>query len=205
VSRRPLRGDQDDQDDQSGDQGAQGDQSDQDDQHDDADAEATAASSAIARLRRRLRQLRTFDNPKLRRELHKLEEEIAARYEQDMPNPGRHRASSTPDEQGGQQAGGPGDLDLKPDPATAQTARALIEVLVRYKVWSGDLPWRKIAARARQKRVASTLCAAMKRNVLPTREVIEAIITGCGGSQDDLDDFIAAWQRISATGGQPRR
>jgi hypothetical protein len=61
------------------------------------------------------------------------------------------------------------------------------------------LSWRDIAARARQKRVASTICTAMKRDALPTREVIEAIITGCGGSQDDLEAFIAAWRRNSAT------
>jgi hypothetical protein len=177
VSRQPGRGDQGDP-------------------PDDVDAEAVATRSAIARLRWQLRW--TFHDPMVRGEWRKLEEDVAAMYEQDTPSPGRHRASSAPDERDGQQAAEPGGIDLKLDPATAQTGRDLIEILVHYKTRSG-LSWREIAARARQKRVHSTLCEAMHRSVLPTREVVEAIITGCGGSQDDLDASIAAWQRINAT------
>jgi hypothetical protein len=174
-------------------QGGQG------DPQEDAEAEAAVTSIAIAGLRRRLRRPRVLDHPMVRREMRKLiEDALAAFNEPDAPSSGRHRASRA-------QAAEPGSLELKPDPASARTARELIEVLGRYKVWSGDLPWRAVAARARQKRVASTICEAMKRDVLPTRGVIEAIITGCGGSQDDLDAFIAAWQRISATSTRVRR
>jgi hypothetical protein len=167
-----------------------------------------AARSAIARtLRqlRRLRRLRTFDQRILQPELRELEEEIAAWDEQDTPNPGRHRASSAPGERDGQQTSEPGSPGHKPDPATARTARELNDLLAHYKEWSGDLSWRAVAARAGQKRVASTICGATKRDVLPTRGVIETIIIGCGGSQDDMDAFIAAWQRISATGMRARR
>src|SRR5262249_6475251 len=72
----------------------------QGDPPDDADAEAAAASSAIAGLPPRLGRLRTFDHPVVRRELRKLEEELAVLYEQATPNPGRHRASSAPDKPG---------------------------------------------------------------------------------------------------------
>lgn len=166
----------------------------------DVETEATVTSIAIAGLRRRLQRLRMPDDPMLLPELRKLGDVLTALYEQVTPSTGRHRASRAPDLRDGQQADEPGSQDLKPDPALAGTAQELIDVLVLYKVWSGDLPWRVIAARAGQKRVASTICEAMKRSVLPTREVVEVIIIGCGGSMDDLDAFIAAWQRISASG-----
>jgi hypothetical protein len=78
-----------------------------------------------------------------------------------------------------------------------QTAPAeFIEALRRYKAWSGDPLWRRMAARAGQEIVHSTMYAAMNGEVLPKFEVVRAIIIGCGGSDEDLDSFTRAWRQI---------
>ncbi len=171
-------------------------------QHDPQD-EAVITSTVIAGLRgrlRRLRRLRMLDDPVLRCELRRLEEELVIWNEDTAPNPGRHRAGGAPGSRAGRPAGESGGPGLKPDPASARTAAELVEMLRRYVAWSG-LSLRKVAARGGQSRVASTLCTALNREVLPTREVVEAVLIGCGGSQDDLQAFTAAWQRISAASG----
>jgi hypothetical protein len=168
------------------------------DQRAELQAEADATTTAIAGLRRRLIRPGVFENPAVRRELRKLDELLAA-FEQAESNPGRHRASGRiPGRHGGQETAEVGSPDLMPDPASARTAADFVAVLRKYRAWSGDVPWRTIAARAKQKRVHSTIYNAMRRDDLPTLEVVKAIIIGCGGGEDDLCAFTSAWQRINA-------
>jgi hypothetical protein len=115
------------------------------------------------------------------------------------PNPGRHR-STTITAVGQDISEVPGD-DLKPDPLTATTAEAFIEVLGQYRAWSGDPPYRLMAERAGQAVVYSTMYSAMTGNALPKLHVVRAIIIGCGG-EDDLRLFDSAWRRINM--GQAR-
>jgi len=141
-------------------------------------------TTAITGLCRRLSRPGLREHPNVRRELRKLEELLAS-YEQAGRKPGRHRASND-------------RFDRKPDPSTAQSAAEYVTVLRQYRAWSGDLPWREIAARAKQNRVHSTIYNAMRRDALPTLEVVKAIVIGCGGGEDDLLAFTDAWHRISS-------
>lgn len=168
-------------------------------------AEVAATTTAIAGLCRRLTYPGMFEHPLVRGELRKLEE-LLATFEQAGRSPGRHRAQNgRRSGRGGSQW--PTDIarpDRKPDPATARTAADYVAVLRQYRAWSGDVPWRTIAAQAKQKRVHSTIYNAMRRDDLPTLEVVKAIIIGCGGGEDDLRAFTSAWQRIhSATVSAP--
>lgn len=171
------------------------------DQRAEMQAEADATTTAIAGLRRRLIRPGVFENPAVRRELRKLDE-LLAEFEQAEGRPGRHRAGerSTGRHPGlsGYETTEIGSLDLRPDPAGARTAADFVAVLRQYRAWSGDVPWRTIAARAKQNRVHSTIYNAMRRDDLPTLEVVKAIIIGCGGGEDDLRAFTSAWQRISS-------
>lgn len=153
----------------------------------DLQAEVAATTTAIAGLCQRLSRPGLCDHPNVRHELRKLEE-LLATFEQAGRSPGRHRA----------QAGQAGRSERKPDPAAARSAADYVTVLRQYRAWSGDLSWREIAARAKQNRVHSTIYNAMRRDVLPTLEVVKAIVTGCGGGEDDLLAFTSAWHRISA-------
>jgi hypothetical protein len=157
------------------------------------DAEVAATTTAIAGLRRRLRRPDTpVKHPAVRRELRKLGEELAALLEQPGRMPGRHRS------QIGKQDRDACEPDLKPDPAAARTAAEYISVLWRYRAWHGDPSWRKMAARARHLVVHSTIYDAMHGHELPSLDVVRAVILGCGGGEDDLAAFIAAWRRIKA-------
>jgi len=161
----------------------------------DIDAEATA--TAIAGLRWRLLQRpEALECPAVLRELRKLEEVITDLLGHAGPNPGRHR--SVGGETTSQEIGDADGLDLKPDPLTAATPAELITILWRYRAWSGNPPWRKMAQQASQAVVHSTMYAAMNGTALPKLDVVRAIIIGCGGSDDDVRAFTTAWRRIAS-------
>lgn len=44
---------------------------------------------------------------------------------------------------------------------------------------------------------------ALRNNKLPGWELLNTIVTGCGGTEDDLSDFASAWRRLqkAANGG----
>lgn len=165
------------------------------------EAEAAATATVIAGLRWRLRQQETLEHPKVLDELRKLEEQVALQLEQSGRTPGRHRAAAV--QAISEQIGDAEGFDLKPDPLEATTAAEFISALWQYKAWSGDPSWRKMAARAGQAVVHSTMYTAMNGDVLPKLEVMRAIVIGCGGGEDDLRAFATAWRRIGHTPGPP--
>jgi hypothetical protein len=113
------------------------------------DTEAAAAVTAIAGLRRRLNRPGVLENPAVRSELFKLDEQLSAQFsEQGEGNPGRHRSVQTRayGRPRSRQIADASGFDLKPDPLSASTPAEFVEVLRRYKVWSGDPSWRKIEA-----------------------------------------------------------
>lgn len=164
------------------------------------EAEAICTATIIAGLRSRLRDQIMLEHPKVLSELQKLEEQIAAQLEPSAPNPGRHRsrAEGAISRQIADAAG----FDLQPDPLATSTPAQFMEALRRYRAWSGNPSWRKMAKRAAQAVVHSTMHTAMKGDALPKFDVMKAIIVGCGGGPDDLQAFATAWRRI-ANGGPP--
>ena len=152
---------------------------------------------SLCGLRWRLRQHpEALEHPTVFRELHKLEELITDLLRQSDSKPGRHR--STSGEPASQQILDADGFDLKPDPLTADTSAELIAVLRQYRAWSGNPPWRKMAQQASQAVVHSTMYTAMNSTALPKLDVLKAIVTGCGGSNDDLRAFTTAWRRIAS-------
>jgi hypothetical protein len=158
------------------------------------EAEATATATVIAGLRERLQRQETLEHPLVLGELHRLEEQVYTQLAYSDQNQGRHRAAGgTAISQQPSDASGSG---LKPNPGAATTPAEFIEALWRYKAWSGAPSWRRMATRAGQQIVHSTMYAAMNGEVLPKFEVVRAIIIGCGGSEEDLDSFTRAWRQI---------
>lgn len=176
----------------------------QDESGRETEVEAAATSTAIAGLRRRLKR-HGIEHPSVRRELGELEELLIIMFEQ-AGRPGRHRRQATRPigRQASHQVGDIERSDLKPDPATANTAAEYVAVLCQYRAWSGDPSWRQMAATSRQRATHSTIYKAMHRQELPKLEVVEAIIIGCGGPED-LPAFVSAWHRINSAKltGQP--
>lgn len=153
-------------------------------------------AAEIRSLKQRLSP-ETLRDPRIRAELAELDKQLAAALDQSR---GRHRLP----------AGVPApavvpepvrDADgynLKPDPLRAQAAAELVEALRQYRAWSGNTPFRQMAARARQRVAHSTMCVALKNDDLPGLKVVLAIVAGCGGGQADQEKFATAWRRINA-------
>lgn len=159
------------------------------------EAEATTTATIIAGLRPRLWRQDILRHPLVRDELQKLLEEVAVLLGQVDPRPGRHRSSAV--NMPGQVSDAQGH-DLKPDPLAATTPAEFITALWQYRAWSGNPSWRKMATKAGQVVVHSTMFNAMNGEALPKFEVVKAVIIGCGGSEEDLHGFANAWRRIGS-------
>jgi hypothetical protein len=90
---------------------------------------------------------------------------------------------------------------LRPDPGYAQDSAEFIEALRQFRIWAGKPSYRDMARACNGRPVASTMCRVMGRGELPARfEVIEAIISSCGGSEEDRERFATAWRRLTMPG-----
>ena len=95
--------------------------------------------------------------------------------------------------------------DLRPNPLTAQTQAAFMTSLRKFRTWAGDPPFRIMSGRSDPHLSAATLCTALSRDVLPTLAVVQAVITACGGDEDDQRRFTTAWRwlRLEQEGTNP--
>jgi hypothetical protein len=100
-------------------------------------------------------------------------------------------------------------FDLRPDPLQVTTAGELVRALDTYRIWAGVPPYREIAQRAGSRVAASTICTALKNHgELPALKVVLAVVTGCGGDEEDQSRFATAWRRLrlgDAAEGQTSR
>jgi transcriptional regulator with XRE-family HTH domain len=86
---------------------------------------------------------------------------------------------------------------LKPDPSAATTPAEFTAALRKYRLWAGGPAFSRMAALAKHRVAANAMHAAMNGKALPKLDVVKAIITGCGGSEDDLQAFATACRRIA--------
>lgn len=92
---------------------------------------------------------------------------------------------------------------LRPDPRRVSTPAELMGILRRFRTWAGNPSYRSMALRSGRRAGASTMCTVLGSDELPARlDVIDAIIEGCGGSDEDRARFATAW-RVLALPDQP--
>jgi hypothetical protein len=166
----------------------------------DIEARAIITSHMIAGLRERLWHQDVLMHPKVLGELRALFEQVWDLFGLPAHGNGRHRAV---DDEAGHEDDGRA-RSLKPDPRTATSVAGFMETLRLYKAWSGDPSWRTIADQAGRIVSHSTIYGAMNSNLLPKPEVVKAVITGCAGTQADVDAFLSARQRIASPKGRRR-
>jgi len=87
-------------------------------------------------------------------------------------------------------------LDLRPDPRQVSTAIDLVAVLVQFHQWAGEPSYRTMAEQCAQMVSASTLHRALTRTAFPSFEAVQAVIIGCGGSEQDQRRFASAWRIV---------
>jgi hypothetical protein len=90
----------------------------------------------------------------------------------------------------------PFEAGFRPDPLAARTPSEFIEALRRYRVWAGEPSFHSMAARSGRSVSEATMHAALNRAVLPRLAIVDAIIAGCGGTDEDRKSFATAWRRI---------
>ena len=157
----------------------------------DIEARARITATIISGLRARLRDEKILRHNMVLHELHLLLEQMNSRLGLPEPGRGRHRADDTADDASG-------DDSLKPDPRSVTTPAEFLNALWQFRAWSGDPSWRRMAKQSRYRVAHSTMHQAMKDGALPKLEVVEAIILGCEGTDEDLRAFLAARRRISS-------
>jgi hypothetical protein len=150
----------------------------------EAQAAADGAYSTAVHARRRLQAL-TADMSTL------AAEQAAMR---DLSRQGA-TAAGTPARPPRAVADAPGH-DLCPDPLTARTAAELTAALRRYRIWAGEPSYREMARLCGGKIGASTLNTALRSDELPALPVVLAVITACGGSEEDQRGFATAWREL---------
>ena len=88
--------------------------------------------------------------------------------------------------------------DLRPDPLQAQTAVDLVHALRQFRLWAGKPSFRKMAEVLPygSKVSIAAMCMALRSETLPSEQVMTAIVVGCGGTREQLQEFMTAWRQI---------
>ena len=88
--------------------------------------------------------------------------------------------------------------DLRPDPLESRTPAELIAALRRFRQWAGNPSFRAMWRRSGRRAGVSTMCTVLGGDTLPDRlEVIDAIVEGCGGIEEDRRRFATAWRELA--------
>jgi hypothetical protein len=141
----------------------------------------TERENALALLRQAAEEQARARRP--HDEAARTAEEAGTRRERTVPEPPAQDA--------------PG-CDLRPDPGDARTQAELIEALRQFRTWAGNPSYRDMARACDGRPAASTMCRLLRGKELPARlEVIDAIITACGGEEEDRKRFATAWRRLT--------
>jgi hypothetical protein len=88
-------------------------------------------------------------------------------------------------------------LNLCPDPSTARTVTDFIETLRMYRIWAGKPSYRAMEHQCGRCFAASTIHSALNGRELPSHNMVQAIITACGGSDEHREAFVSAWRRLA--------
>jgi hypothetical protein len=90
------------------------------------------------------------------------------------------------------------DPALHPDPSAADSPTEFMALLRQYKIWAGNPSYRQIAGKTGQRYTRSALQQALTADRLPRKlELVDAIVAGCGGADEDRRQWASAWRRLA--------
>lgn len=96
-----------------------------------------------------------------------------------------------------------GPLHLRPNPRMARTEREFMKCLMTFKLWSGNRSLRQISEQSGGRISPSSVRNVLNSIVMPDRlEVVDAIVLGCGGSEEIRKAFASAWRRLRMGSGE---
>ncbi len=127
-----------------------------------------------------------------------LRNEITHRSNRDRPAAPKRRPRAMPPP-----AADVAGQDRRPDPGAAQTPAELMATLREFRKWAGEPPYRVMAERSGWG--ASTLNTIITSTDLPNKLVkVDAVLIGCGATQEDHERFASAWRRLKNPGTTAR-
>jgi hypothetical protein len=88
-------------------------------------------------------------------------------------------------------------MNLCPDPSTAQTVTDYMDTLRMYRIWAGKPSYRVMEHQCGRRFAASTIHSALNGRDLPSLDMIQAIITACGGTDEHRQAFATALRRLT--------
>ena len=86
--------------------------------------------------------------------------------------------------------------DERPDPLAAKTAADLVRALNEIRVWAGTPSFREMERRCGHDVAYATMCIALGGSKLPSQKVVLAIVTACGGDEEQKSAFTTAWRKL---------
>lgn len=90
-----------------------------------------------------------------------------------------------------------GPLHLRPNPRIARTEREFMECLMAFNVWSGNRSLRQISEQSGHRISPSGVRNVLNSTAMPDRlEVVDAVVLGCGGTEEMRAAFASAWRRL---------
>lgn len=78
-----------------------------------------------------------------------------------------------------------------------RTPAELIDAIRRFRARAGNPSFRKMSERSGGRVRPSAMCEALKGNSLPRLTVIDAIVRGCEGAEEDRKRFALAWRDLA--------
>jgi hypothetical protein len=119
-----------------------------------------------------------------------------ARYEWDQAHRRRRNPSRYTDTAAPVVPDIPG-VNLCPDPSSAVTVTDYMENLRMYRIWAGKPSYRVMEHKCGRRFAASTIHSALNGRDLPSMDMIQAIITACGGTDEHRQAFVTSLRRLT--------
>jgi hypothetical protein len=90
-----------------------------------------------------------------------------------------------------------GPLHLRPNPRMALTSDDFMRSLRTLRGWAGNRSLRQISEQSGHRISSSGVRNVLNASTLPDRlEIVDAIVMGCGGTEEDRAAFASAWRRL---------
>lgn len=93
--------------------------------------------------------------------------------------------------------------DLRPDPGDADTIAEFLDCLRNYRIWAGSPSYRIMSRNCQRRFAPSTICTALGGDSLPGLDMVLAIVSACGGTDQHQREFATAWRRLTIPRQEP--
>lgn len=80
------------------------------------------------------------------------------------------------------------------------TVEEFVEALRGFRAWSGYPSFQAMADRAGGGVSRAAMERVLHDGILPSLDAVRAVVEGCGGNENDVESFVAAWHRVAPQG-----